>query len=140
MILNDLGKIVETEWLKTLKIRPDMNLKLGEFVVMPNHFHGIIQIGKNQYNTSNNGRDAMHCVSTKKKEYQNLFGPQTKNLSSIIRGFKSSVTKQNRKIYPEFQWQPRFYDRIIRDKNEWYAVSNYIKNNPNNWENDELYL
>jgi putative transposase len=43
MVLNDIGKIVESEWLNTLNLRPDMNLKLGAFVVMPNHFHGIIR-------------------------------------------------------------------------------------------------
>ena len=45
MQLNDLGKIVESEWLKTIDLRPDMNLELAEYVVMPNHFHGIIYIG-----------------------------------------------------------------------------------------------
>jgi hypothetical protein len=39
-------KIVENEWIKTPEIRPDMNLKQGEFVVMPNHFHAILIIGQ----------------------------------------------------------------------------------------------
>ncbi len=51
--LSDIGKIAEQEWLKTPAIRPDMNIKLDEFVVMPNHFHGIIRIGENQYNKRN---------------------------------------------------------------------------------------
>ena len=82
MILNDVGKIVETEWLKTFEIRPDMNLTMGEYKVMPNHFHAIICIGDNEYNMGRGAerdtddgpqrdtddgpqrRDAMHCVST----------------------------------------------------------------------------
>ena len=40
MHLNDIGNIAEQEWIKTLALRPDMNLELGEFVVMPNHFTG----------------------------------------------------------------------------------------------------
>jgi len=40
--LNQLGKIVADEWLKTCKIRP--NFKLDEWVIMPNHFHGIVII------------------------------------------------------------------------------------------------
>ena len=56
----EIGKIAETEWLKTPALRPDMNLELGEFIVMPNHIHGIIFIGKNEYNRGG-GRDAMHC-------------------------------------------------------------------------------
>jgi putative transposase len=60
-------------------MRPDMNLQMGEFVIMPNHFHAIIIIGENEYNVKRGGekrlddhgrldlaprRDAMHCVST----------------------------------------------------------------------------
>jgi REP element-mobilizing transposase RayT len=59
IILNptEIGKIAHSEWYKTIDLRPDMNLELGEFVVMPNHIHGIVMIGQNKYNT-NNGRDA----------------------------------------------------------------------------------
>ncbi|TVR85117.1 MAG: hypothetical protein EA411_13425 [Saprospirales bacterium] len=50
MVLNEIGEIVQCEWLKTFEMRPDMNLRMGEYVVMPNHFHGIVGIGKNEYN------------------------------------------------------------------------------------------
>ena len=50
MQLSEIGKIVQTEWIKTPGIRLDMKLELLEFIVMPNHFHGIIVIGKNEYN------------------------------------------------------------------------------------------
>ncbi len=66
MQLSKIGQIANNEWLKTVKIRPDMNLILDEFVVMPNHFHGIIIIGENEYNTPRDTqrRDAIHGVST----------------------------------------------------------------------------
>jgi hypothetical protein len=75
MVLSEIGKIVEPEWLKTFEMRPDMNLQMGEYVVMPNHFHAIISIGINKYNkggggavgigiVGGGGRDAMHRVST----------------------------------------------------------------------------
>ena len=51
MHLSEIGVVANDEWFKTLKIRLDMNLKLGEFVVMPNHIHGIVIIGK--INTTN---------------------------------------------------------------------------------------
>jgi hypothetical protein len=51
MELSDIGKIVKNEWLKTFELRPDMNLYRGEFVVMPNHFHAVIGIGENEFNT-----------------------------------------------------------------------------------------
>ncbi len=63
MHLSEIGKIAEQEWVKTPGIRPDMNLELGEFVVMPNHFHAIVIIGENTYNTQPR-RDATHRVST----------------------------------------------------------------------------
>ena len=48
MIYSNIGSIAAQEWIKTPEIRPDMNLELGEFVVMPNHFHGVIFIGNNE--------------------------------------------------------------------------------------------
>ncbi len=166
MHLSEIGRIVETEWLRTVFLRPDMNLELGRFVVMPNHFHGIIIIGRNRYNTvcrdamhcvstvefagngncrdavqcvstvdfadDDNCRDAMHCVST------GIFGPQSKNLASIIRGFKSSVTIQSRQIHADFAWQSRFHEHIIRTNRAYQYISNYIENNPLTWEKDSL--
>lgn len=137
MFLNDVGKIVESEWEKTFELRPDMNLFMGEYIVMPNHFHGIIGIGENRYNTDSirgtNGRgtDAMHRVCT--------FGPQSKNLGSILRGFKSAVTVGARLINPDFGWQGRFHDHIIRDKKSFIRISKYIKNNPRNWRGDTFH-
>jgi len=121
MVLNELGLVVYNEWMKTKEIRPDMNLELGEFVVMPNHFHGILGIGKNEYN------DKIIDI------YRNTFGPQKKNLGSIVRGFKSAITTYAKKNKIEFGWQERFHDHIIRSYEEYLNITNYIKNNPKNW-------
>lgn len=161
MQLSEIGEIIESEWLKTFEMRPDMNLEMDEYVVMPNHFHAIIIIGENRYNTHcddampHNGampcRDAMHCVSTPTRTdamhcvstipttqpKTNKFGPQSKNLSSVIRGFKIGVTKNARKIDPHFEWQPRFYDHIIRNSKSLENIQHYIFNNPLKWKDDE---
>ncbi|WP_445457702.1 transposase [Flavobacterium sp. HNIBRBA15423] len=115
---------------------------------MPNHFHGIIFIGNNAYNGNDalQCRDALQCVSTenpvsKNKTndgYKNQFGPQSKNLASIIRGFKSAVTVQARRINPNFGWQPRFHDHIIRNPNAYENISQYIIDNPKKWKEDEF--
>ena len=64
MKLSPIGKIAESEWARTIELRPDMNLELGEFVVMPNHFHGIIIIHGNQYNSGDgNDGDGDGCCS-----------------------------------------------------------------------------
>lgn len=144
MELNELGKIAAAEWLKTFDLRPDMNLYQGEFVVMPNHFHAIIGIGENEYNTQSR-RDAMHCVSTTtatitdNHKPQNLFGPQSKNLASIVRGFKSSVTISARKINSGFAWQSRYHDHIIRNDESFQKIANYIINNPVKWQDDTFF-
>lgn len=121
--LTELGIIAETEWIKTTEIRPDMNLELGEFVIMSNHMHGIIIIGENEFNTKSHGRnaiqshrDAMHGVSTTTtttdktniNKPTNHFAPQSKNLASIIRGYKSSVTIYSRKNNIQFDGNPGF--------------------------------
>ena len=165
MVLSELGKIVEPEWLKTFEMRRDMNLQMGEYVVMPNHFHAIISIGINKYNTKYNrgdvggagggvvGRDAMHRVSTGETGitnemvdakpidgvYKNKFGPQSKNLASILRGFKSAVTTFARINNINFDWQPRFHDHIIRTDESFQQISKYISNNPANWKDDKFF-
>jgi putative transposase len=134
MQLSEIGKIVESEWLKTFELRQDMNLYMGEFVVMPNHFHAIIAIGENPFNTQ---RELQR--NSKTNDFKNHFGPQSKNLASIVRGFKSSVTIAARKINPEFKWQSRFHDHIIRDDKSYQRIANYIIQNPAKWRMDTFY-
>lgn len=134
-----IGSIVQNEWLKTPAIRPDMNLLLDAFIVMPNHFHAIICIGDNEYNRDRDGdRDAMHGVSAITTA-ANHFGPQSKNLGSVMRGFKSSVTTQARKLNQDFGWQEQYHDHIIRDDASYNRIRNYILNNPKNWKDDKFF-
>jgi putative transposase len=144
MVLNDLGKKVEVEWSKTSELRPDMNLALGEHVVMPNHFHGIIWIGENQFNTTVYENvlagETLHTGSGSiSNASKNRFGPQSKNLASIIRGFKSAVTSYARINDIAFNWQGRFHEHIIRNNDEYSRIATYIKKNPNNWTDDKFY-
>ncbi len=160
----EIGTIAATEWYKTVELRPDMNLELGEFVVMPNHIHGIIIIGDGGRDAmhrvsaavddddrdathrvaavvDDDDRDAMHRVSTDNTntEYKNQFAPQSKNLASIIRGYKSSVTTYARKNDIVFDWQPRFHDHIIRSMDDYHRISDYILNNPAKWQKDKFF-
>ena len=162
----EIGEIAESEWYKSLEMRPDMNLDIGEFIVMPNHIHGIMIIGKNEFNSgemklnenskslgnlelnanseSNSLRtDAMHRVSTQSTpqstpQSKNAFAPQSKNLASIMRGYKSAVTTYARKNNIKFEWHIRYHDHIIRNEEEFLRISNYIKNNPSKWLDDKF--
>lgn len=137
MDLSEIGKIAALEWYKTKELRPDMNIDLDAFIVMPNHIHGIIAIGANQYNSDKDASlgDVMYRVSTSK---QNNFGSQSKNLASILRGYKSAITTFARKNNILFNWQTRFHDHIIRSLEEYEKISNYIYNNIANWQNDKF--
>ena len=74
----------------------------------------------------------------KPSDYKNKLGLQRNNLSSIIAGFKGSCTK---KIIAagnkSFAWQKNYYDHINRNNKGLHKISEYIKNNPTNWNNDK---
>ena len=129
---------------------------LDEFIIMPNHIHGILIFHGSVMNDGPNGDggddgsvETQNFASLQQTPQQqpkpsqnkiwqpNKFGPQSKNLDSVIRGFKSGVKSYATTNNIEFTWQPRFHDRIIRNQNEFNRIKNYIRNNPKNWENDE---
>ena len=136
MILNDIGKIAEKYWLEIPK-HFDFVL-LDEFVIMPNHIHGIIIINKNDiFSSLHKTQDIASLLRSNKK---NKFGVQSKNLASIIRGFKIGVTKYANQNSIPFRWQPRFYDRIIRVEIELSNIREYIAFNPVKWQKDENFV
>jgi putative transposase len=124
MQLSAAGEIARKCWLEIPSHYSFV--KLDEFVVMPNHLHGIVII--------NRGEGTQDDAFMKK--YKNKFGPQTGNLSSIIRGFKIGVVKNTKSINIYFSWQPRFHDRIIRNGEELNAIRQYIMDNPLKWHLD----
>ena len=130
MTLSPIGEIAKDCWLEIPKHFPFV--KLDAFVVMPNHAHGIIIIDKPDVDTSTVETQDLASLQTTR----NRFGPQSKNLASIIRGYKTGVTKLARKIHPEFAWQPRFYDHVVRNETSLNHTRNYIQCNVEKWEYD----
>lgn len=127
MLLNEKGRIVKNEWRKTPRIRP--YVQLDEFIIMPNHIHGIIII-------SGTGRDVLQYVPAKTE-----FKSPSYNLGTIIRGFKGAVTSRinkNNHSKGEKVWQPNYHERVIRNDWELYAVRRYIRENPQKWEYDNF--
>jgi putative transposase len=115
----EIGKIAQQYWQAIPEHFPFV--ELDEYVLMPNHFHGILIINKPNY-------DGWQV---------NKFGPQSQNLPSIIRGYKSAVKKQATLKQIDFGWQARYFDRIIRSEKELQNIRHYILNNPNKWEQDK---
>ena len=88
IVLTDIGKIVVDEWQHTPDVRP--NVVLDEWVVMPNHLHGILHV-----KSPMPCRGTMHCAPTRRPEFHHIV-PQS--LGAIIRGFKSAVTHRIRSM------------------------------------------
>jgi putative transposase len=119
IVLSELGLVLQKEWLKTPGIRKEMNISLDEYIIMPDHFHAIIEIG-----------NCLRTTKTITRSYRNVFGPQSNNLGSIIRGLKSAVTIFSKRMHLEFGWQPGYHDRLIRSEYELKRIRKYIIMNP----------
>jgi len=146
MVLNHIGKIVQWEWLNLPK---RFNyLELGGFMVMPNHFHGILFIHETSVvphqgaiNTPSINPQSPNKVEMDVEE--SSFQPNESkpaSLGAIISQFKSRATKEIWKI-PSWNgipiWQRNYYERIIRDEQEMEKAWRYIESNPAQWRRDD---
>jgi putative transposase len=144
MILNQFGEIAHHEWEKTPEIRN--NIALGEFIIMPNHMHGIIQIlDTGELHSPLEKKSECDSPSGKKGECHSpqrdspLSGPSN-NIGAVVRGYKSAVTRQISLLgFTQKLWLRNYYEHIIRDELSHQRISNYIKNNPSNWKKDKFY-
>lgn len=160
MVLNGYGQIAHDEWLKTCEIRP--NVELGEFVVMPNHIHGIVRICRGELH-SVDGRGELHSPLVPGELHLpnggelhshiggELHSPQggvcktpqrgpSQTVGAIVRGYKSAVTKQLGLMgFVGKLWQRNYWEHIIRDETSYIRISDYIINNPAKWADDKFY-
>ena len=91
---------------------------------MPNHLHCIIEIKERDFSFENSNQYAR---------------PMAGSISVIMNQYKGAVKKWcNNNGYVDFEWQGSFYDHVIRNNNEYWAIKNYIVNNPSNWYRDKL--
>jgi len=128
MELSETGRIVNDLWYEIPKRNPVAIL--DEFVVMPNHIHGILFI--NHDNAGGGIVETCHGMSLQR------FGKPIKNsVSMIFNHYKGDVTKTVCQRYPDFQWQSRFHDHIIRNDDELNRIRKYIIENPEKWKTDE---
>ena len=163
MQLNEWGQIVWQCWVEIPA--HFSNAVLDEFVVMPNHVHGIIvlvnpsgatNVGMTNMGTTNMGATnvgmtnvgmtnmgttnmgATHVGATHASPLP-ARGPQRQSVSSIVGSFKSAVTKrinQQRGTPGASVWQRNYYEHIVRNEEEWRRIAAYIQNNPSRWKKD----
>jgi putative transposase len=124
MILNNAGRFANKCWLEIPEHFP--HVALDEFIVMPNHIHGIVII--NDTNVGANNYSPLQ---------KNIFRSPYRTIGSIIRGFKIGVTKWFRKNANTYNvWQRNYYEHVIRNEKELNKIRGYIIHNPLKWQLD----
>jgi len=131
MVLNQIGTIAFNV-MGSIE-NHHRNVKVLNFVVMPNHVHLILGIDKtdNVYEES---------------EYNSFSKALRGSISTIIGSYKSAVSKGVHLLdstdstgdVPTVVWQSRFYEHVIRDEDDYYRIWQYIDENPQKW-NDDCY-
>ena len=146
MFLTELGKQAEKCVVDIPQHFPFV--MMDGFVIMPNHVHLLFTICNMGMDTqppdvvdNNNNVETQNFASLRMAPslpFQNTFGHQSKNVASIVRGFKIGVTKYARNHGIDFAWQTRFYDHIVRNEQAYNHILFYIQNNINQWNKDSL--
>jgi len=157
MHLSNIGETAHAFWLEIP--RHFSSVKLNDYIVMPNHFHGVVVIDTPdcEIEMDDSGVDALpvgvfpvedtlpvetlHATSLPavKNDRMAAISPKPGSLSAIVRSYKSAVTRHARRIDPDFSWQSRFHDHIIRNDESYQTIVEYIKNNPLKWGEDKYY-
>ncbi len=130
ILLNDNGKIVEKLWMDI----PDTykNIKLHSYIIMPNHFHGNIEIV-----------GAVHEPPLHNFVQSDVKSRRQMLIPKIVGKFKMQTSKQInilRNTVGKSVWQRNYYDHIIRNEESYNKITEYIENNPSKWEFDKYYL
>jgi putative transposase len=159
MRLNWTGKLVKREWERLANRFP--NIELDEFIVMPNHVHGIILIIDPGRGTAgkyeNDDQESSRRAPTNQNDDQTIY-PRAPTLSrraptnheqfgkpvpgsipTIIRSFKSAVSlrvNRSRNSPGAPIWQRNYFERVVRNQNELERIRAYIHHNPSQWVDD----
>jgi REP element-mobilizing transposase RayT len=136
--LNDTGRLVESVWLQTAIVRPDIDL--DAFVVMPNHFHAILFIHASPGVPGATHRVAptINHAAVAGKAHRPT-GPTSGSVGAIIGQFKSLVTKRiklTQQHLDDSVWQRNYYEHVIRDEESLNRIREYIDTNAMRWDLD----
>ena len=119
VMLSDAGTMIDRYWFELGNKFPDV--LLDEYVIMPNHIHGIITV-----RPTSTDEGSPHSLG----DIMRWFKTQTTN--AYIRGVKQSA-------WPRFDghlWQPQYWDHIVRNDVDLERVREYVFNNPGAWDED----
>ena len=127
MVLNHAGKMIHTIWHEIPKYYE--GFKIHEFIVMPNHIHGIIEIS-----SRSGGVPSPPLKILSLSDVMQRFKTLTTN--KYIQGVK----RDNWKRFYKQLWQRSYYEHIIRNEKTLEEIQTYIINNPKNWDKDSLFV
>jgi len=139
MVLNDAGEMVLGQWLPLAD--RFHSVELDEFIVMPNHFHGIIELVAEH---SNIGQPQGIAPTIAQPPIEQPINP---SIGDVIGAFKSLSTNEyiagvKQKSWPPFHqklWQRNYYEHVIRSEQSYLDIVEYIRNNPLKWIEDKYY-
>jgi REP element-mobilizing transposase RayT len=139
MVPNAAGKMVATTWMEMPQHYP--GVVLDAFIVMPDHFHGIMIVGAGpRARPCVHGRDRSPRLDVHGKGHPQGGAP-TFSLFDAVQRFKSLTTTRYRygvigQKWTPFNgrlWQRNYYEHVIRDDADLYAIRQYIAGNPARW-------
>ena len=137
--LTPTGEIVQNCWVALSDFIT--NIKLLDFVVMPNHFHALIELnGEPTFIASNRKINLAQIISQFKSKCTNLIRrgmPLPSRTSRTPLASRKHIDNNLNKI-ALFKWQKSFYDHVVRNEFDLRRIQQYIINNPIKWKNDLL--
>jgi len=131
MALNDAGNMIDSQWCELPNRFP--SVVLHEFVAMPNHFHGVIELV---------GAIPCGCPSSDKADTK-----PAATIGDVVGAFKSlstdeyikNVKQNNWRPFAGKLWQRNYYEHVIRNEESYLKIAEYIQNNPLNWQKDKYF-
>jgi len=132
MVLNELGGIVEKQWCWLLD--KFEYLKYDEWIIMPDHIHGIMVIGNYIVGNGRDVRNSRNCSVQNKDDATRSVHGKIKSISELIGAFKTTSSKEIHNLgFNDFKWHKSFYDEIIGDEISLNRIRKYIIENPKNF-------
>ena len=150
MELNEYGQIAYNEWIKLSE--RFLNFELDVFQIMPNHMHGIIVLNDESASHDNNKIIAQSLEMESQNDQPQRIAPVNASISDVVGAYKSLVANGCLDIFKNNYvgaglaparmgklWQRNYYEHIIRNRESYQSISNYIINNPTKWKGDKFF-
>ena len=129
--------LIGEEIVKTIDFIGNQNLNIifDKYIIMPNHIHLLILIQNDQPG----GRGLQGTPDLIPAEHSKVGSPPLHRIIGQLKSFTNKKYNEINKTKNLILWQRSYYDRVIRNEQEYQDIWNYIDTNPIKWEEDEYY-